>query len=293
MPLPSSFRRVPRLPLPLVALFVAGLAVPAPTQAVVPAWTHPVTPADLSPIREITLEPLGGDRIGYDISFPQCGRRFPSDPAFAIVGVNGGRAFTVNPCLGAGNGPSQLAWAGPYTEFYLNTGNPAPELSRAPWPTGQMAPRYCTHEDPDSIACAYDYGWNGALHAYRTAVRAYVSLGWAPADAVRTPVANRWWLDVETGNSWRDDPALNVAALQGAIDYLELMDVAAIGIYSTGHMWEAIVGRTDAFADYPNWVAGSTTIKGARRTCIGPGFSGGVVVMTQYHHDGFDANHRC
>ena len=69
--------------------------------------------------------------------------------------------------------------------------------------------------------------------------------------------------------------------------------VAGIGIYSVGPMWEEITGGSDAFVDYPNWVAGATTINGARRTCIGAGFSGGPVLLTQYTHHGFDANHRC
>jgi hypothetical protein len=289
---PSPIRRVPRLPVLLsVALLVAGLAVPTAVDATLPSWIP--APADLSPIRAVTGEPAADDPIGYDISFPQCGGPFPSEPAFAIVGVNGGRAFTENPCLGAENGPSQLAWAGLDAHLYLNTGNPGPELSKAPWPTGQLEPRFCDPEEPDSADCAYDYGWNAAAHSYATAVKAYISVGWAEPDAQRTPVRNWWWLDVELGNSWRDDPSLNVASLQGAIDYLETMDVAGIGIYSVGPMWEEITGGTDAFTAYPNWVAGSTTINGARRTCIGAGFSGGPVLLTQYLHDGFDANHRC
>lgn len=283
--LPSLFRRVPRLPVPLVALLVAGFVVPADVTAVVPV--------DLSPVRETVPAPAAEERIGYDISYPQCGGRLPTDPAFAIIGVNGGRAFTENPCLGAENGASQLAWAGRDAQLYINTGNPGPEISKAPWPSGQLVPRWCDPESLDSIACAYDYGWNGAAHSYRTAVEAYISLGWADPDARETPVANFWWLDVESGNSWREDPELNVASIQGAIDYLETKDVAGIGIYSVGFMWEEIVADTDAFADYPNWVAGARTVKGARRACIGPGFSGGPVLLGQYLHDGFDANHRC
>jgi hypothetical protein len=287
---PSLVRRAQRLSVIVIAFMAAGLVMPAPAVALLPPPQHR---PDLWPVDGLGPDDGAADAIGYDISFPQCGGRLPADPAFAIVGINGGRVFTENPCLGAGADPSQLAWAGPDAGLYLNTGNPGPELSKAPWPAGQSEPRLCDAEDLDSVDCAYDYGWNAAEHAYGLAVEAYISLGWAPPGADETPVANTWWLDVEAGNSWRHDPQLNVAALQGAIDHLETRYIGGIGIYSMGWMWEEIMGGTDAFVDYPNWVAGSTTIRGARRTCIGPGFSGGVVVLTQYLHDGFDANHRC
>ena len=38
---------------------------------------------------------------GYDVSYPQCGRRLPAPGAFAIVGVNGGLPYSPNPCLKA------------------------------------------------------------------------------------------------------------------------------------------------------------------------------------------------
>lgn len=230
--------------------------------------------------------------IGYDVSYPQCSRVLPSDVAFAIVGVNRGIVFSANPCLGAGSRPSQLKWAGQKAALYANTGNPGPDLS-SHWPAGQQQPRVCDADDSDTAACAYDYGWNAAEDSYRTAIAAYVSLGWADQGADRTPVANHWWLDVETANSWRDDPALNVAALQGAVDYLESVDVAGIGFYSAPWMWSEITGDTDAFAGYPTWVAGASTLRGAQRNCIGPGFTGGGVRLAQYLSGGFDADHPC
>jgi hypothetical protein len=238
-----------------------------------------------------TLESASGS-IGWDISYPQCGGPFPKKGDFRIVGVNGGRAFRPNPCLGTGFGPSELRWAGMNAEFYANTGNPGPRLSTR-WPIGQTFPRRCTVDAPDSRECAFDYGWNAARDSYLTAVRAYISLGWASAGARRTPVANHWWLDVETANSWRTNTSLNVAALAGAVRYLESVGAASVGFYSAPHMWREITGNTSAFADYPSWVAGALTRAGARSRCEGSGFTGGGVELTQYLSNGFDADYRC
>ena len=234
--------------------------------------------------------------IGYDISYPQCASRYPANPAFGIVGVNRGIVFSANPCLGASSkAASQLVWAGLNAQLYANTGNPGPQLS-SHWPSGQTVPRECTTQtkpDPDTADCAYDYGWNAASDSYANAVAAYVSLGWASPRATRTPVANHWWLDVETANSWREDTSLNVAALQGAVDYLESVGAASVGIYSAPHMWSQVVGGSAAFADLPSWVAGASTLKGARNGCGGPGLTGGTIQLTQYFSSGFDADYPC
>lgn len=234
--------------------------------------------------------------IGYDISYPQCGNAYPVNPSFGIVGVNRGIVFSGNPCLGAGaSGPSQLAWAGPDAQLYANTGNPGPQLS-SHWPRNQTSPRACAtsaNPDPDTNDCAYDYGWNAAADSYARAVAAYVSLGWADAGATRTPVASHWWLDVETANSWRDDTSLNVAALQGAVDYLDSVGAASVGIYSSPRMWNRVVGSSSAFAALPSWVAGASTLSGARKGCSGPGLTGGQIQLTQYLSSGFDADYIC
>jgi hypothetical protein len=253
------------------------------------AAAHRPTDAYARPSSQI---PPGPQPIGYDISYPQCDGRFPRNVAFGIVGVNRGIVFSANPCLGAGDGPSELAWAGPSAELYANTGNPGPELSSR-WPVGQTTPRTCAADDPDTADCAYDYGWNAAADSYATAVKAYISLGWAQPAATRTPVANHWWLDVETANSWRADASLNVAALQGGADYLASVGAASVGFYSAPFMWADIVGGTTAFAEHPSWVAGASTLQGAQSRCAGDGFTGGGVELAQYFAHGFDANYRC
>jgi hypothetical protein len=256
------------------------------------------SPATVSAARETGSASRAGGAasVGYDISYPQCGGPFPTNSAFGIVGVNRGIVFSPNPCLGTGNGPSELAWAGGLqAQLYANTGNPGPALSTH-WPNGQTFPRECnTGASPgsDTANCAYDYGWNAAADSYQTAVRAYISLGLAPAGATATPVANAWWLDVETGNSWRSDVALNVAALQGAVAYLQSAGAASIGFYSTQYQWNQITGGTLLFGAHQSWVAGATNSRQAKNNCGGSAFTGGVVALAQYFAKGFDADLRC
>lgn len=233
--------------------------------------------------------------VGYDISFPQCGGAFPSAPAFAIIGVTGGKPFEPHPCLGAGSHPSQLAWGGPSAGLYINVANPGPALSPF-WPRGQTTPRECatpTRPGDDTADCAYDYGWNSAADAYDKAVLAYQSLGLVPAGAVGTPAAVPWWLDVETGNSWRPEAVLNVAAIKGAADYLRAAGAANVGVYSSFGDWQKIVGETNEFAELPSWLAGPNTQTEAEAACGGLGFTLGGVSLVQFPSQGFDGNVRC
>jgi hypothetical protein len=199
--------------------------------------------------------------VGYDISHPQCNAAFPTGAAFGIVGVNGGLPYSANPCLGAGDGPSELAWAGMNAGLYANTADPGPALS-SHWPNGD-------------------------------AVNAYVSLGWAQAGATQTPVANQWWLDVESANSWTSTPSLNVQALQGEADYLSSVGAAQVGFYATAGDWQTITGSTTAFANSPSWLPGASSLADAESRCGGAGITGGGVALTQFVSGGFDNDYRC
>jgi len=225
-----------------------------------------------------------GKSRGYDISWPQCGKPYPSNPAFGIVGVNRGIVFSPNPCLA-----SEITWAGgTRAQLYANTGNPGPALS-SHWPTGQTSPRFCDPANTDSADCAFDYGYNAAADSYADAVAAWSQLGLAG-----TPAATTWWLDVETGNSWRSNTALNVAALQGAAAYfLNTARVARLGVYSTQYQWNQITGGSTAFSSRPSWVAGASSERSAARLCGGAGFTGGGIALVQYIVNGFDADVAC
>ena len=228
----------------------------------------------------------GSSARGYDISYPQCGGSYPANPAFGIVGINGGKVFSANPCLA-----SQLAWGGgAAAELYANTGNPGPALSSF-WPNGQLAPRFCDPDNPDTADCAYDYGYNAARHSFETALQAYQVLG-----LTTSPAAAQWWLDVETMNSWRDDVTLNVAALEGEVAYLrDVAGVTRLGFYSTTYQWGVITGGTKVFAASPSWGAGARSERAARNLCTSTttSFTGGPLTMVQFPFSGFDADIRC
>lgn len=227
----------------------------------------------------------GSTTRGYDISYPQCGSSLPANPAFAIVGVNGGRVFSANSCLA-----SQITWGGgAAAELYANTGNPGPALSTF-WPKGQTTPRVCEAANPDTADCAFDYGWNAAKHSLDTATAAYAELGIA-----ESPSAAAWWLDVETTNSWRSDVSLNVAALQGEVAYLQQAGVTKLGFYSTTAQWNTITGGSKVFAPMPSWGAGSPSEKAAKSLCQSTttSFTGGRLAMVQFIVSGFDADIRC
>jgi hypothetical protein len=240
---------------------------------------------------------------GYDIAYPQCNASFPANPGFGIVGVNGGRPFSANPCLGTGDGPSELIWPGTNTglspvepaQLYANTADPGPALSTH-WPNGQTAPKPCntaTNPGSDTAECAYDYGWNAATDSYQDAINAYVALGAQQSGATRTPVANAWWLDVESANSWTSNTSFNVDDLQGEVDYLTSVGAPSIGFYSTVSDWQTITGDTASFAAYPSWMPGASSLAEAQGNCPSPGVTGGRVALTQYPRNGFDGDYRC
>jgi len=139
----------------------ALLAVALQMVLTLPAAAAP-EPAKAPGTVDVAKAPAPALAQGYDISYPQCGKTLPSKPAFGLVGVNGGLAYSGNSCLA-----SEYAWAltsssstQPHVSFYANTGNPGPDVSTH-WPArGTATPQPC--DGSWSAACAYDYGWYAA-----------------------------------------------------------------------------------------------------------------------------------
>lgn len=245
------------------------------------------TPATAAP-------PRSPEPVGIDVSWPQCGKTLPKQPAFAIVGVNNGLANTTNPCLA-----QQLAWANtapspqltsqPRVALYVNTANPG--LQGSWWPTSNtyagavVANPYgtCGSGAGDFKACSFMYGY----------AKAYDD---ATVRGVGDPASYRWWLDVETGNSWQADKGANVADLEGMTAYFKGIN-AEVGLYSAGYQWGQIAGTVPAgsqLAGLPSWLAGARSLTGAKSNCALPGLTpGSRVVLAQYISNGLDYDYAC
>ncbi|MEO5313748.1 hypothetical protein PV772_06405 [Pseudarthrobacter sp. CC12] len=236
--------------------------------------------------------PHGPAGLGNDISWPQCGADLPAPPPFAIVGVNGGRPDTANPCLAA-----QLAWAGQSAEaaggtpaaVYVNTAATGPAESLW-WPAGNtygetaVGNPYGLCDGTASPACAY-------VHGYAMAATSAGILAAAGQDIHRM-----WWLDVEFGNTWLWDKAANAAELEGMTAYLQGAGVE-VGIYSTGYQFNEIAGDVSPGSNLyklQNWLAGPDSAESAEEYCGAPPLTpGGTVTTTQFTENDLDYNYRC
>jgi hypothetical protein len=259
-----------------------------------------------------------GTAAGNDISWPQCGRAYPSGQAFGIVGVNNGLANNTNPCFAG-----ELAWAQtspglptqPAASVYVNTGNPS-GAGPVWWPTSNTfygaadgtdsntpftgstqvtvpVPSYGACSASNDAGCSYVYGWAKAYEDYNHR-------------GVPSPASFRWWLDVETTNSWETPGTTyptaytsNIADLRGMLDYFTSRG-AAVGIYSTAYQWSQITGGTaqlggaDPFAAVPNWVAGASSSTASKYCASSYAFTyNSEVALTQYISGRFDYDHSC
>jgi hypothetical protein len=246
----------------------AGVAQAAPANPSAPA--PPATPPG----------------VGVDVSYPQCHRPLPSDQAFALVGVNGGTAADTNPCLA-----SELAWAAKSVggtvhdpvQLYVNTGNP----SGGPrWPQAGST-RYGDCDGSNSRPCAYRYGWERARED-------------ATGRGVQRPEQYMWWLDVELANTWDYSDGggtRNAAVLEGMTDYFHSIHTRGVGLYSSRHQWDVIIGSgvdsTSSLNGLSNWRPTGNSLERARANCrLAPLTPGGVIEMTQYTTD-HDYNVSC
>jgi hypothetical protein len=216
-------------------------------------------------VSALSMYPMGS--VGTDVSWPNCRATVPESSSFGIVGVNDGLDFKANPCVYL-----ESTWFTTYS-LYLNTGYPGISYGRH-FP---VFPRVCVWNNASCLA--YNYGYNAARYSVLYA-------------AVHDVHTTRWWLDVETDNSWTPDPQENIAAIQGMINALHAYTfLPTIGIYASPGQWSLLTGSWHN--NLPEWVAtGSTSEQAAIESCHGPSFNGGTIVLSQYTLQ-LDQNYSC
>ena len=102
---------------------------------------------------------------------------------------------------------------------------------------------------------------------------------------VPAPGHYRWWLDVETVNSWTLSAQDNRADLEGMATYFRSIG-GAVGIYSTMKQWGPLtgtIGPASPLYRLPDWLAGAKTLAQAEKNCrLVPLTGGGTVAVTQW-----------
>ena len=262
----------------------------------------------------------GSASTGNDVSYPQCGTALPASPAFGIVGVTGGLANDLNPCLGPSPSyPSykaaELYWAAsastggtsqPKASLYLNTADPGNVYNGTPvadWPaSGNTPDGTCTTTTVTTSTGTYTVGQNSPACAWQYGyARATQDVSWLAGaanaiDAQSPPVvvsgaagSYPWCLDVETVNTWQSGTsgqAMNVADLQGMVAALQQAGASSVGAYSTSSQWNKITGGTTSLpgslSGMPDWIPGAKTLSGAKSNCGLASFTGGQVRVTQW-----------
>ncbi|HUP86670.1 MAG TPA: hypothetical protein VM143_13480 [Acidimicrobiales bacterium] len=243
----------------------------APTAAVAPAASPGRGKVSARSAKAAKDAPLDG-KFGWDISYPQCGGMLPGgDYSYAIVGVNGGRAFKHNKCLA-----EQWRWArdSGAAGIYVNVHFPRGQDELAKGATSDRQPD-CA---PGALACvAYNFG----LNAIRD------SLDYAKDQGVDAPFV---WLDVEQLNYWYPEPTFNAVVLRGAVDAAAEAGIG-VGVYSTPYQYNKITGGEQL--GLPVWSAGADGLGSVDLYCRERGFGGGPAVLVQLLPGQFDPNLAC
>lgn len=192
--------------------------------------------------------------LGIDVSYPNCSTKLPA-ASLGIVGVTAGLVYSHNACLAAEAAHfSDLS-------FYMNTG--LNDSSTSPYYTQALAT--C---NGDVFCAAYQYGYSAAQDAF----------AYASSQGVTSA---KWWLDVETANTWSGDVAQNQRSLQGMYDALSGAGATTIGVYSTTAQWQSVTAGW--YNNWPSWGATTwTTAKQAETYCTGHQFTGGPSLLMQY-----------
>ncbi len=203
---------------------------------------------------------------GYDASYPQGSSNPPSGMSFAIIGLGHGRPFTTNQYAGTQWGLAIKAGLTP--SAYFNTG---------------YALAYAKSDTATCKTNSTSYQPKSSGHAL-SALQAAWAIGCSEADwAVSTEPGTpaMWWADIETGNSWSTDTALNQATITGMITELTATNIP-VGIYSSPSMWTSITGSGFAVPSSVagDWQAGLKSCSSTSSGLTPPGFTSSITGTT-------------
>jgi hypothetical protein len=216
--------------------------------------------------------------VGSDVGAQSCARPMPGGGSFGVIATTDGRPYFSSPCLSA-----EYAWASslPYRpQYYVNLADPGHKSSH--W--GQGGPRGCDSTPKYDVDCAYDYGYEAAA-----AARGYVT-------AIGASGSARWWLDVETDNTWGYSSAgiaANRAVIHGALDYLRHLRHVGAGIYTETAWWDYITGGSSSFANTAVWGGGASSKRRAIANCRPHSITGGPALLAQWIRQGVDHDIAC
>ncbi len=196
--------------------------------------------------------------LGYDVSWPNCSAEPPSSPtvAFAIVGIGGGRPFTMSSCAGPEYNTAVNNLGAANVSLYFNTGYSGAYarnitagctnfVTGDTWPYSGTDPFVGLKGHQLSQAeQAWEMGCSEAQYAYAN----------APSKTTF------WWADVETGNSWSANTTLNQFTIDGMSYAMNYLDGTSGGIYSDTSSWIKLTG-SPSFSPTPpaaTWAAQGT-----------------------------------
>jgi len=185
----------------------------------------------------------------------------------AVVGVNGGWAFTGNPCF-----TREARWAGGNLTTYINLNSPrgtdASDWQHGPAGKCALGNLYCE---------SYNYGYNTAEFSVRSA-------------RARGATSKTWWLDVEIGPNWSASQQDNARLVAGAIAALRSLQLH-VAVYSTTYQWDLITGGyvPGTSAWYPTGIATAQP----KRWCSSKSFAGGPVTLVQLAAGRYDGDYSC
>jgi hypothetical protein len=185
---------------------------------------------------------------GFDVSYPQCSVPETSYPRgfFYVVGVGGGRPFTSNSCAAqewddanfAGNTQPSIYFNTGYAGAYAHDIEPG---CTSGYSTSEFG---TTNKHQLSVdETAWEIGCSEALYA---------------TTVIPTAKPAMYWADVETGNSWSTNKALNRFTIDGISWEMANTGVGG-GIYSSPGMWGSITGSQSwgpQTAISANWLSG-------------------------------------